>query len=182
MGVSFPNGSGTCNYLREKEKKIFKVFPDRQYFPDRQWGFRGFISQWFFFLTGNIFLTGNGGFISHRVAAARRSPRGLFPDRQYFPDRHWGFHFPPGDRRRRRPRRPPKDWERLATFPVPDSHRLTLSMFGQPSAFLALQTPKISGKSPSNSARRPKPLPWQDVCVFEFPGVAPVHLEVYVVK
>ena len=29
----------------------------------------------FFFLTGNIFLTGNGGFISHRVAAARRSPR-----------------------------------------------------------------------------------------------------------
>ena len=145
-------------------------------------GFEVSFPNGFFFLTGNIFLTGNGGFISHRVAAARRSPRGLFPDRQYFPDRHWGFHFPPGDRRRRRPRRPPKDWERLATFPVPDSHRLTLSMFGQPSAFLALQTPKISGKSPSNSARRPKPLPWQDVCVFEFPGVAPVHLEVYVVK
>ena len=105
-----------------------------------------------FFLTGNIFLTGNGGFTSHRVTAAAA------------------------------PAAPPKDWERLATFPVPDSHRLTLSMFGQPSAFLALQTPKISGKSPSNSARRPKPLPWQDVCVFEFPGVAPVHLEVYVVK
>ena len=67
MGVSFLNQSGTCNYFQEK--KSFKVFPDGQYFLDRQWGFHFSIGSG----TCNYFQ--------------------IFPDRKYFPDWRWGFHF-----------------------------------------------------------------------------------------